>query len=1246
MLSQKSGKYIISDMALRKDNKEYCVNEAILRKDEKNYLVYSGYTIEYTLMPASQSDNLTSNSIYYLPIFYDEKDRKIDYTKITIFLKNGNKTDNLSTYVKDIDRIKIHFKKETRRITAPRYIVELKRLTITRLTSMKNMFSDCSHLVSINTAGWTTHKITDMYGMFSGCSSLTSLDLSNWNVSNVTNMSYMFSRCELLSSLNVSEWDTSNVTNMNSMFYFNESLKSLDISNWNTGNVTTMKDMFKYCTLLNDLQLGNWNTEKVTNMSHMFQACSSLTSLDLSKWNISSVNNTSYMFAYNESLTNLDLSNWDTSNVTDCSDMFYNCDNLVEESWNYDGTNYSYFTLSEETTAYNDVFPWNYYYVEYDIAPTKDEKIFLSGSDDITYLPEISHGLGSVYITLTDGSIIRTTEIEAYRVKKIKIWYHPDVYSIRFRGEQCCEISAVYFIGHKKLTEMDHMFYNCTKLTRIDNILDWDMSQITDTSFMFYNCSSLLYIGLSNWQLQNVTDMSYMFYNCSKIGLYMYKWNVSSVTNMSHMFDGCSGLTTLKISNWKTNNVTDMSYMFKDCTSLSNLELGGWDTRSVTNVENMFLNVPEIDNTSDGWSYFGFNYIYFTITESESSYIAIFPWNVQSTLEYSLVSNDWDTPISTHLPQFNLLNQLKKYDISAIHSTTFTLNDGTTTNDLNTPIKDVSNVRIDYINSRLSTLKFYELELIDRIIELSTIGNMNDRAMTSATSTYVLTEMFYGCKNLVEINNISNWDTSSISAMASTFSGCSSLKNIDINGWNTENVTNMSHMFYGCSGLENIDISNWSTKSIASTGMIGVFEDCSSLTTLNTGNWDLYVKTLRRIFAGCHSLQSLDISGWNVDDSLQELTSMFDTCTNLETVIFPNWDTSNVVYMDGMFNNCSSLETLNLSSWDTSSLSDISSMFNRCYRLKSINISNWNISNLSTMAGMFEDCQSLSSLDLSNWKKGYDVACQDMFRHCYSLIDLNLSTWEVDSENATGMFSGIPADVNWHYNNTSYRSFYASEEATGFSQTKFDVFFPWTRLYTIEYTICPEHYSEITTIGSGTGFGEYDFFYFLPKIDGIMPTKAMVNFELKSGGTTNELNTIAQDVSKVTVMYPWYATDVKFKCGDNVYGKYICVKEILKMEIPRINDLSEMFKYCIYLESVNITDSSQLMQSTYQMFYYCKSLKSIDISKFYTYNVASKLDMFYKVPSSVNWNYNGTNYADFTLTESETSFNGTFPWNK
>ena len=58
---------------------------------------------------------------------------------------------------------------------------------------MKNMFSDCSRFrVSINTAGWTTHKITDMYGMFSGCSSLTSLDLSNWNVSNVTNMSSMF----------------------------------------------------------------------------------------------------------------------------------------------------------------------------------------------------------------------------------------------------------------------------------------------------------------------------------------------------------------------------------------------------------------------------------------------------------------------------------------------------------------------------------------------------------------------------------------------------------------------------------------------------------------------------------------------------------------------------------------------------------------------------------------------------------------------------------------------------------------------------------------------------------------------------------------------------------------------------------------------------------------------------------------------------------------------------------------------
>ena len=79
--------------------------------------------------------------------------------------------------------------------------------------------------------------LTTMQDMFWNCSSLTSLDLSNLDTSSVTNMQSVFNNCSSLTSLNVSNFNTSQVTTMNSMFFNCSSLTSLDLSSFNTSNV-------------------------------------------------------------------------------------------------------------------------------------------------------------------------------------------------------------------------------------------------------------------------------------------------------------------------------------------------------------------------------------------------------------------------------------------------------------------------------------------------------------------------------------------------------------------------------------------------------------------------------------------------------------------------------------------------------------------------------------------------------------------------------------------------------------------------------------------------------------------------------------------------------------------------------------------------------------------------------------------------------------------------------------------------
>ena len=197
------------------------------------------------------------------------------------------------------------------------------------LGSMKNPFSGCSNLESINLSGLDTSEVTDMSWMFYNCSNLTSLDVSGFDTSQVTDMGGMFCNCSNLISLDVSGFDTSQVTDMGDMFYNCSNLTSLDVSGFNTSQVTSMSDMFHDCSNLTSLDVSGFDTSKVTGMMEMFFACSNLTRLDVSGFDTSRVTDMDAMFCGCANLTSLDVSGFDTSKVTDMSFMFGDCSNLT-----------------------------------------------------------------------------------------------------------------------------------------------------------------------------------------------------------------------------------------------------------------------------------------------------------------------------------------------------------------------------------------------------------------------------------------------------------------------------------------------------------------------------------------------------------------------------------------------------------------------------------------------------------------------------------------------------------------------------------------------------------------------------------------------------------------------------------------------------------------------------------------------------------------------------------------------------
>ena len=222
---------------------------------------------------------------------------------------------------------------------------------------------------------------------------------------------------------------------------------------------------------------------------------------------------------------------------------------------------------------------------------------------------------------------------------------------------------------------------------------------------------------------------------------------------------------------------------------------------------------------------------------------------------------------------------------------------------------------------------------------------------------------FYNCRNLTDIEGISNLNTEEVTIMSAMFDGCKQLTSLDLSSFNTEKVTDMNFMFNNCEKLASLDISSFNTKNVEY--MSAMFQNCSSLTSLDLSSFNTEnVKNMSSMFYGCSSLTSLDLSSFN---------------------------TGEVTDMSGMISNCTSLESLNISSFNTEKVTDMSFMFDRCEKLASLDISSFDSKNVEYMSAMFQNCSSLASLDLSNFNTENVTVMISMFKGCQALATIYTS---------------------------------------------------------------------------------------------------------------------------------------------------------------------------------------------------------------------------------------------------------------
>ena len=813
-------------------------------------------------------------------------------------------------------------------------------------TSFTGMFQNCSSLTALDLSNFNTAKAEFMTSMFSGASSLTTLDLSSFNTTNVIQMASMFWGCNSLTSITFGQnFSTAKVYDMWCMFGNCYKLASIDLSGFDTSSVTYFHETFKNCKSLTTLDVTGFDTTNATDMQGMFDGCSGLTSIDVSSFDTANVTNMHEMFNNCTGLTTLDLSNFNTAGVTDMYGMF-SCD----------GADYGLTTIYASTNfTTGNVSNGNYMFYN---------RLALSGGKDTIY---DSNNVGHVYARIDDpdnsapgyftdknqtlgaAGLYYTLQAENSGAV-LRLYGHANgtsrtqltgdaldssEYVNAAQGLSAASITRVIVMEDIYPTNMDHAFYECSRLEAIENAnrIHTDDANLDSMAYAFAGCNVLTSLDLTSFDTSNVTKMSNMFARDAKLTT-IYVSDAFDVTKVTddvnaangegNMFTGCvslvGGLGTRVSLGGGDYNPLDKSYAWPD---------------GKNDKPGYFTSKDIVDESSIYYSFESTNGVLTFYDTAEVGTQRLVGGKMDSNV-YLDPDGVSITPYSVHKIVFE--DEISPTDMSRAFKEMSSLES----------FENLENLKTQNVKSMDSA--FYSIGVEGELdlsgLDLSNVTSMTDMFYNSDHLTSVklsgatekltnMSEMFIHCDKL-ETVTFTNFDSSKVTDMSRMFMGCGALTSPSVAGLNTSSVTTMESMYKECKKLTSFNVTGFSTASV--TTFKEMFEN-SGITSVNTSLFNTANATdFSDMFAYCEDLTSLDLTSFDTTKATT-FAGMFRSANKLASVDLSSFDTANVTDMSNMFNNCTSLTKLDLSSFNTANVTDMSLMFytdNDDYKLATI----------------------------------------------------------------------------------------------------------------------------------------------------------------------------------------------------------------------------------------------------------------------------------------------------------------------
>ena len=372
------------------------------------------------------------------------------------------------------------------------------------------------------------------------------------------------------------------------------------------------------------------------------------------------------------------------------------------------------------------------------------------------------------------------------------------------------------------------------------------------------------------------------------------------------------------------------------------------------------------------------------------------------------------------------------------------------------------------------------------------------------------------------------------------------------------------------------------------------------------------------------------------------LHSFFYYLTKLETITGLEYlNTAKVTNMRKMFSGCSSLTSLDVTHFNTAKVTDMSYMFANCVALTSLYLTNFNTAKVTNMERMFSFCKVLTTIYASSKFVTTQVSnSRSMFYNCKKLkgeeeCTNDKATDKTYAKIEGGYFSRAIPRVK--YADGTLTFFLASKETLGENEYELNSgknLPEWVK----------KHIFGITKVVFDTSFANarptscYMWFYLCGNLNQVEGIK---NLNTKEVTDMADMFCKCRDLSSLDVS--GFNTE-KVTDMSGMFNECISLKllDVAKFNTANVKSMSNMFYNCQNLASLNVTNFNTANVTNMQgMFYSCPALTTIYASdKFVTTNVETGSNMFFnciKLKGFIDYK-NNSDKTDHTYANYKTGY--------